>query len=67
MPKAPKTKAPRRKSLKPTDDESGDLFYSKLKQRLHSSSIPDSLPCRENEFNDIYNFLHGKLRERVGG
>ncbi|KAI1280495.1 Origin recognition complex subunit 1 [Halotydeus destructor] len=42
-------------------------IYQALKQRLHTSSIPESLPCRENEFSDIHHFLETKLKEKVGG
>ena len=48
-------------------EDSTKTIYNTVKQRLHSSSIPDSLPCREAEFSDIYNFLRAKLKERVGG
>ncbi|XP_004371787.2 origin recognition complex subunit 1 [Trichechus manatus latirostris] len=35
--------------------------------RLHVSAVPESLPCREQEFQDIYNFVEGKLLDRTGG
>jgi len=35
--------------------------------RLHVSAVPKSLPCREQEFNDIYKFLAGKLIDNSGG
>lgn len=35
--------------------------------RLHVSAIPESLPCREQEFQDIYNFVESKLLDRTGG
>ncbi|NXD21026.1 ORC1 protein, partial [Spelaeornis formosus] len=35
--------------------------------RLHVSSIPESLPCREEEFQDIYNFVESKLIDGTGG
>lgn len=35
--------------------------------RLHSSSVPESLPCREFQFNDIHNFITKKLYENEGG
>ena len=35
--------------------------------RLHVSAVPDSLPCRENEFQDIYSFVEGKLYDGTGG
>lgn len=35
--------------------------------RLHVSTVPESLPCREKEFQDIYNFVEGKLLDQTGG
>ncbi|NWX49199.1 ORC1 protein, partial [Steatornis caripensis] len=35
--------------------------------RLHVSAIPESLPCREEEFQDIYNFVESKLIDATGG
>ncbi|XP_064138047.1 origin recognition complex subunit 1 isoform X3 [Loxodonta africana] len=35
--------------------------------RLHVSAVPESLPCREREFQDIYNFVESKLLDRTGG
>ncbi|XP_045114139.1 origin recognition complex subunit 1-like isoform X2 [Portunus trituberculatus] len=35
--------------------------------RLHVSAVPDSLPCRENEFQDVYSFVEGKLFDGTGG
>ncbi|NXA04677.1 ORC1 protein, partial [Sapayoa aenigma] len=35
--------------------------------RLHVSSVPESLPCREEEFQDIYNFVESKLIDGTGG
>lgn len=35
--------------------------------RLHVSAVPKSLPCREEEFNNIYTFLEGKLMDNSGG
>ena len=31
--------------------------------RLHVSAVPDSLPCRDNEFTSIFNFVRGNLTE----
>lgn len=36
-------------------------------KRLHSSSIPESLPCRETQFKDIFNYVESKLIEGIGG
>ncbi|NWQ62081.1 ORC1 protein, partial [Neopipo cinnamomea] len=35
--------------------------------RLHVSAVPESLPCREEEFQDIYNFVESKLTDGTGG
>ncbi|NXX92742.1 ORC1 protein, partial [Centropus bengalensis] len=35
--------------------------------RLHVSATPESLPCREEEFQDIYNFVESKLLDGTGG
>ncbi|XP_012224307.1 origin recognition complex subunit 1 [Linepithema humile] len=37
------------------------------RSRLHVSAVPKSLPCREEEFNNIYTFLEGKLIDKSGG
>lgn len=34
---------------------------------LHVSAIPKSLPCREEEFNNIFTFLKTRLTENSGG
>nr|XP_033771887.1 origin recognition complex subunit 1 isoform X2 [Geotrypetes seraphini] len=35
--------------------------------RLHVSAVPESLPCREQEFQDIYNYVESKLIDGTGG
>lgn len=35
--------------------------------RLHVSAVPDSLPCREDEFATIMSFVEGKLLDGTGG
>ena len=35
--------------------------------QLHVSAVPKSLPCREEEYNDIYKFLEKKLLDKSGG
>ena len=37
------------------------------RSRLHVSAVPKSLPCREEEFNNIFTFLRGKLVDKTGG
>uniref|UniRef100_A0A8C2XEM3 Origin recognition complex subunit 1 n=1 Tax=Cyclopterus lumpus TaxID=8103 RepID=A0A8C2XEM3_CYCLU len=34
---------------------------------LHVSSVPESLPCREQEFQDIYSFVESKIADGTGG
>lgn len=41
--------------------------FSFLIKRLHVSAIPECLPCREEEFQDIYNFVESKLIDGTGG
>jgi len=38
-----------------------------IRTRLHVSAVPKSLPCREEEFNNIYTFLESKLIDNSGG
>nr|XP_014350033.1 PREDICTED: origin recognition complex subunit 1 [Latimeria chalumnae] len=35
--------------------------------RLHVSAVPESLPCREQEFQDVYSFVESKLIDGTGG
>lgn len=35
--------------------------------RFQSSSVPDSLPCRERQFEDIFSFVEQKLISGDGG
>ncbi|KAK3878974.1 hypothetical protein Pcinc_016418 [Petrolisthes cinctipes] len=35
--------------------------------RLHVSAVPDTLPCRETQFQDVYSFVEGKLLDGTGG
>ncbi|TMW44994.1 hypothetical protein DOY81_009926 [Sarcophaga bullata] len=37
------------------------------RERLHVSVVPQSLPCREKEFENIYTFLEGKIQDQCGG
>ncbi|XP_033097061.1 origin recognition complex subunit 1-like isoform X2 [Anneissia japonica] len=39
----------------------------KARARLHVSAVPDTLPCREAEFMDIYSFVEGKILDGTGG
>jgi len=40
---------------------------TEAQQRLHVSAVPDSLPCREEEFAEIFGYVESKLREDTGG
>ncbi|KAJ8040634.1 Origin recognition complex subunit 1 [Holothuria leucospilota] len=35
--------------------------------RLHVSAVPSSLPCRENEYADIFSFVKGHLIDKLWG
>ncbi|XP_023650584.1 origin recognition complex subunit 1 isoform X2 [Paramormyrops kingsleyae] len=37
------------------------------RERLHVSSVPESLPCREQEFQDVYSFVESKIVDGIGG
>lgn len=37
------------------------------KESLHVSAVPKSLPCRENEFNNILSFIECKIADECGG
>lgn len=79
-PKAPKTPlAPRKKFLKPASINTPCVIpmrkqkpvdkdaFAQARSRLHVSAVPDTLPCREEQFADIYYFLDSKLEEGTGG
>ncbi|XP_029639038.1 origin recognition complex subunit 1-like [Octopus sinensis] len=46
--------------------KSGDVFEV-ARGRLHVSAVPESLPCREKEFADIYSFVESKILDGTGG
>ena len=35
--------------------------------QLHVSIVPDSLPCREEEFANILSYVESKLHNQTGG
>lgn len=41
--------------------------FDLIRSRLHVSAIPNSLPCREKEFSNIYSYIMGKLMDGSGG
>lgn len=42
-------------------------ILEEARAQLHVSAVPKSLPCREEEFNDIFEFLERKLLDNNGG
>lgn len=38
-----------------------------VRERLHVSSVPTSLPCRKTEFDSIYTFVRDKIVDGSGG
>lgn len=49
------------------DEEKVKTNLQIARTRLHVSVVPDSLPCREREFADIYTFLESKINDECGG
>ncbi|XP_075165132.1 origin recognition complex subunit 1 [Haematobia irritans] len=47
--------------------EKGKTDLQIARERLHVSVVPQSLPCREKEFDNIYTFLEGKIQDQCGG
>ncbi|CAO3630027.1 unnamed protein product [Cunninghamella echinulata] len=53
--------------LRKADNHSIPLSpYELARERLHVSAVPDSLPCRENEFEEISSYLESALEEGTG-
>lgn len=48
-------------------EESNTNEFLVAKTKLHTSTIPDNLPCREKEFQEIYLFLHTHISNRTSG
>ncbi|KAJ2791135.1 Origin recognition complex, subunit 1, partial [Coemansia helicoidea] len=42
----------------------GLSIYEAARSRLHVSAVPDTLPCREDEFAEIYGHLYTSIAER---
>ncbi|XP_078526743.1 origin recognition complex subunit 1 [Lissotriton helveticus] len=65
-PKTPRLATPRiPERNKPARNPSNVLEEARV--RLHVSAVPDSLPCREQEYQDIYSFVESKLLDGTGG
>lgn len=41
--------------------------YEKARTKLHVTNTPDCLPCRENQFSDIYTFIETHIKNQTGG
>lgn len=50
-----------------TDVKERTLDIQMAREKLQVSEVPNSLPCRENEFRTIYSFLEGKIIDHSGG
>ena len=61
-----KTKVNKSKLESKSNIKDKNCLNSVLK-RLSSNAIPDSLPCRESQFRDIFNYVESKLIEGTGG
>ncbi|XP_068949098.1 origin recognition complex subunit 1-like [Petaurus breviceps papuanus] len=59
--RTPQIRRRRKAAQKPTNS------LEEAQIRLHVSFVPESLPCREQEFQDIYSFVESKLLDRTGG
>ncbi|KAJ2329796.1 Origin recognition complex, subunit 1 [Coemansia sp. RSA 2702] len=53
------------KDIKDTGQTPAASGCAAARSRLHVSAVPDSLPCREDEFSEIYSHLHAALEERT--
>lgn len=49
-----------------TRDESTMTPYALARERLHVSAVPESLPCREDEFLNILGYVESAIQEATG-
>ncbi|XP_055387641.1 origin recognition complex subunit 1 [Condylostylus longicornis] len=60
-------------SLEATVSNRKDFNYNRksdlqvLRENLHVSTVPECLPCRESEYENIYNFVEHKIVSETGG
>ncbi|XP_022087380.1 origin recognition complex subunit 1-like [Acanthaster planci] len=54
-------------SVRRTPCKTPSKILEHARARLHVSAVPDSLPCREHEFADIYTFVKSKILDGTGG
>ncbi|ELU05207.1 hypothetical protein CAPTEDRAFT_227166 [Capitella teleta] len=70
-----RTLTPRRRSVLGTPTlpsrsvhvETPGTPLEQARARLHVSAVPEDLPCREDEFADIYQFVQSKIEDGTGG
>ncbi|KAI5139209.1 Origin Recognition Complex Subunit 1 [Manis pentadactyla] len=65
-PRTPRHGTPQIRSRNLAAQEPSSML-EEARLRLHVSAVPESLPCREQEFQDIYNFVESKLLDHTGG
>ncbi|XP_004679068.1 PREDICTED: origin recognition complex subunit 1 [Condylura cristata] len=65
-PRTPHDATPQIRNRKLAAQEPASVL-EEARLRLHVCAVPDSLPCREQEFQDIYNFVESKLLDHTGG
>ncbi|KAM9542067.1 origin recognition complex subunit 1 [Guaruba guarouba] len=65
-PKTPRDATPEIPKRKHATQKPGSVL-EEARLRLHVSAVPESLPCREEEYQDIYNFVESKLIDGTGG
>lgn len=53
--------------MRATPIKSDGTPLNRAREKLHVSYLPKVLPCRENEYNNIFSFLEGKLCDGCGG
>jgi len=53
-----------RKSIKPSAQNNNLVL---ARQALQTSSIPDSLPCREQQFHELYSFCEDRMVSKTSG
>ncbi|KAI7904824.1 P-loop containing nucleoside triphosphate hydrolase protein [Cokeromyces recurvatus] len=47
-------------------DDANRSAYELARERLHVSAVPDSLPCREDEFINIMGYIQSAIEEATG-
>ncbi|KAI8095958.1 P-loop containing nucleoside triphosphate hydrolase protein [Thamnidium elegans] len=47
-------------------DQADQTPYALARERLHVSAVPDSLPCREDEFMNIMGYIESAIHEGTG-